>query len=126
MNRWVADAEIPRIFQAADIVIVPYVSASQSGVIALAANFGRPVIATRVGAITEQIRDQETGILVQPGSAEDLASAIDGLLADKGLRERIGAGLASEIRATSNWQLTSEAYLQSCRKAIVESSNRIR
>jgi glycosyltransferase involved in cell wall biosynthesis len=126
VNRWVADAEIPRLFQAADIVIVPYVSASQSGVIALAANFGRPVIATRVGAIPEQIRDQETGILVQPGSAEDLASAIDGLLADKGLRERIGAGLASEIRATSNWKLTSEAYLQSCRKAIVESANRIR
>jgi len=126
VNRWVADAEVPGIFQAADIVIVPYVSASQSGVIALAANFGRPVIATRVGAIPEQIRDQETGILVRPGSAEDLASAIDGLLADKGLRERIGAGLASEIRATSNWKLTSEAYLQSCRRAIVESSNRIR
>jgi len=117
INRWVEDAEVPRILQSASIVVVPYTSASQSGVIAVAANFARPVIATRVGAIPEQIRDGETGILVQPNSPEALASAIDRLLDDDRLRERLGQGLAAEMRTNLSWETTSDAYLESCRKA---------
>jgi len=117
VNRWVDDAEIPRIFRSADVVVVPYVSASQSGVIALAANFGCPVIATRVGAIPEQIRDRETGILVNPGARDDLAQAIEGLLADDGLRRRLGNQLALETKSACNWDVVSDLYLESCRKA---------
>jgi glycosyltransferase involved in cell wall biosynthesis len=117
VNRWVNDAEVPDIFQAADIVMIPYSSASQSGVIALAATFGRPVIATRVGALPEQIHDGETGVLVEP-SAQGLASGIDRLLTDPELRERIGHNLALEMRSKFDWTTTSNAYLNSCRKAL--------
>jgi glycosyltransferase involved in cell wall biosynthesis len=119
VNRWVDDAQVPVIFRAASAVVVPYTSASQSGVIALAANFGRPVIATRVGAIPEQIRDRETGLLVEPGSAEALASAIESLLTDDDLRQRVAERLALEMREKCNWSATSDAYLESCRKAIL-------
>jgi glycosyltransferase involved in cell wall biosynthesis len=119
-NRWIDDAEVPAIFQAADIVVVPYTSASQSGVIALAASFRRPVIATRVGAIPEQIRDEETGVLVEPGSAAALASAIERLLADDALRMRTAERLGSEMRANCNWDITSDLYLKSCRNAALE------
>jgi starch synthase len=122
VNRWVDDAEVPEIFQSTDIVVVPYTSASQSGVIALAASFGRPVIATRVGAISEQIEDGESGLLVQPGSAEALSSAIDRLLADDKLRNRIGRQLAVGMRAGRNWDVTSDAYFESCRKAMMLST----
>jgi glycosyltransferase involved in cell wall biosynthesis len=117
VNRWVDDAEVPDIFQAADIVVIPYSSASQSGVIALAATFARPVIATRVGALPEQIRDGETGVLVEP-TPEALASGIDRLITDDEFRERIGQKLASDMRSKSDWSTTSKAYLQSCRKAL--------
>lgn len=119
VNRWVDDAQVPVIFRAASAVVVPYTSASQSGVIALAANFGRPVIATRVGGIPEQIRDRETGLLVEPGSAEALASAIESLLTDDDLRQRVAERLALEMREKCNWSATSDAYLESCRKAIL-------
>ena len=118
VNCWVDDAQVPVIFRSASVVIIPYTSASQSGVIALAANFERPVVATRVGAIPEQIRDRETGLLVEPGSAEALASAIDSLLMDDDLRQRVAERLASEMRAKCNWSATSDAYLESCRKAV--------
>jgi glycosyltransferase involved in cell wall biosynthesis len=118
LNKWVGDAEVPEIFQSADIVVVPYTSASQSGVVALAASFSRPVIATRVGAISEQIRDGETGLLVEPGSVEALASAIEKLLKNGELRNQVARGLALQMRDKFNWEVTSEAYLESCRKAV--------
>jgi glycosyltransferase involved in cell wall biosynthesis len=117
VNRWVADAEVPGIFQAADIVMIPYVTASQSGVIALAATFGCPVIATRVGGLPEQIRDGETGVLVEP-LPESLASAMDRLITDRQFREEIARKLALEMRSKFDWANTSNAYLQSCRKAL--------
>ena len=124
VNRWVDDTEVADIFQAAEIVVVPYVSASQSGIIALAANFACPVVATRVGAIPEQIRDGATGILVEPGSAEALASAIGSFLADAALRERLSRQLACEAKMTTNWDATSDAYLESCRNATLPVSVR--
>ena len=120
VNRWVDDTQVADIFQAAEIVVVPYVSGSQSGVIALAANFACPVVATRVGAIPEQIRDGATGILVEPGSAEALASAIRRFLGDAALRERLSRQLACEAKLTTNWNRTSDAYLESCRKAMLQ------
>jgi glycosyltransferase involved in cell wall biosynthesis len=118
VNRWVDDAEVPEIFQSASIVVLPYVSASQSGVIPVAANFGCAVVATNVGAIPEQIQDGETGLLVEPGSAGALASAIEHLLADDGLRQRVAGQLARKTKATANWDAVSSAYLESCRKAL--------
>jgi glycosyltransferase involved in cell wall biosynthesis len=119
VNRWVDDREVAAIFQSAEIVIVPYTSASQSGIVALAANYACPVIATRVGAIPEQVRDGETGILVEPDSSDALAAAIDRCLADSSLRDRLGRRLADEARERVNWEATSQAYLESCRKCVV-------
>jgi starch synthase len=123
-NQWVSDASVPDIFQAADIVVVPYISASQSGVIALAASFRRPVIATRVGAIPEQIRDRDTGLLVDPGSPEALAEAITNMINDDNLRETVARNLADEMRRKCNWNVTSDAYLESCRKAVLSRGSR--
>jgi glycosyltransferase involved in cell wall biosynthesis len=51
---------------------------------------GRPVIATRVGGIPEVVADRETGILVPPGDAAELARAMERLIADHALRESMG------------------------------------
>jgi glycosyltransferase involved in cell wall biosynthesis len=117
VNNWVDDAAVGTIFRENEIVVVPYVSASQSGVIALAAQFGCPVIATKVGAIPEQIRNGDTGLLVEPDSVDALAAGIDRLLRDGDLRKQCGRQLAFEARAMTNWEATSDAYLESCRRA---------
>ncbi len=63
-------------FSAADIVVLPYLSATQSGIAQIAYNFDLPVIATDVGGLSEVVLDGATGFLVPPGDAKSLAHSI--------------------------------------------------
>jgi glycosyltransferase involved in cell wall biosynthesis len=74
---YVAEAELPRLFAAADAVLLPYRSATQSGVVQLAFAYGRPVIATRVGGIPAAVRDGVDGLLCPPGDPSALARTIE-------------------------------------------------
>lgn len=66
-NDYVTDEEMREAFINCDWVIVPYNSASQSGIIIDAYKYSRPVIAFAVGAIPEQVDDKKSGYLVQSG-----------------------------------------------------------
>ena len=74
--RYIADAEVPGFFGAADAVVLPYRSATQSGITAIAYHFGVPVIATDVGGLKEALYDGRTGILVPEVNASALAAGI--------------------------------------------------
>ncbi len=73
---YVADSEVGSFFRRADVCILPYRSATQSGIVQLSYAFEVPVIASRVGGIGEYVRDNETGFLVPPEDPEALADAI--------------------------------------------------
>ena len=73
----VPDEETEIYFKAADVLVLPYVSVFQSGVIFLAYSFGLPVIATDVGSLKEQIIEGETGFVSKPQDSANLAAAID-------------------------------------------------
>lgn len=79
INRFVSDEEMVDIIENSDFMVLPYLRASQSGVIPMSFALGRTVIATRVGALTEQVKDG-TGILVEP-DADCIANAIDTMYA---------------------------------------------
>jgi glycosyltransferase involved in cell wall biosynthesis len=66
-NDYVSDEEMRSGFIECDWVILPYNSASQSGVIIDAYKYSRPVIAFSVGAISEQVEDGVSGYLIKPG-----------------------------------------------------------
>ncbi|MDD5559218.1 glycosyltransferase [Candidatus Methylomirabilis sp.] len=76
VDRFVPDNEVGLYFSAADLVVLPYESATQSAIVPIAYAFERPVLATRVGGLPEAIRDGETGILVEPRNSTALAEAI--------------------------------------------------
>lgn len=73
---YVPNDRVREYFSAADAVVLPYISATQSGIAQIAFNFERPVIATDVGGLAEVIRTDSTGIVVPPGDASALANAI--------------------------------------------------
>ena len=73
--RWIEDNEFSEILQHVDFVILPYLDATQSGIIPLAFAFGKTVIASKVGGIPEQI-PAGTGVLVPPGDIDALENAI--------------------------------------------------
>ncbi len=76
INRYVPNEELPAIFSVADVVVLPYISATQSAVVQLAFSFGKPVITTNVGGLPEVVKDGMTGLIVPPQDATALAHAI--------------------------------------------------
>ena len=61
--RYIDDAEVPGFFAAADVCVLPYKSATQSGIASIAFHFDKPMIATRVGGLTETIVHGHTGLV---------------------------------------------------------------
>jgi len=118
VNRWVDDAEVAPFFQQATLAVLPYTTASQSGVIPLAATFRVPVIATTVGALPEQIQSGETGLLVKPNSVDELADAMETLLNRPELAARLGENLSKVTSETGDWDSIADSYLESCKKAL--------
>jgi glycosyltransferase involved in cell wall biosynthesis len=74
-NRWVPEAEVDALLNWADIVVLPYREASQSGVAPTALAAGRHVVATRVGGLAEQVEGAPRAILCEPEAAS-LAAAL--------------------------------------------------
>ena len=73
---YVSNEDMPRYFSACDVVVMPYLEATQSGVAQLAIGFEKPMIATSVGGMPEAIQDGETGLIVPPADPTALAQAI--------------------------------------------------
>ena len=63
---YISDDEIEIYFKAADVLVLPYVSIFQSGVLFLAYSFGLPVIATDVGSLKQDIVEGKTGFVCEP------------------------------------------------------------
>jgi glycosyltransferase involved in cell wall biosynthesis len=118
VNRWIADEEVAAHFEEAYALVLPYTSASQSGVIAIAASLGVPAIASNVGGLGEQISDGVSGLMVPPGDPDALAQTCISLLRDPALRERLGRGAKRAAEHEMNWTQISEMIEASCRKAI--------
>jgi glycosyltransferase involved in cell wall biosynthesis len=74
-SAYVANEEVGKYFSAADIVVLPYVSATQSGIVQIAYQFDKPVIATDVGGLSEVVVNDRTGFIVKPESPEAVAEA---------------------------------------------------
>ena len=76
VDGYLPDDEVEPYFAAADLCVLPYESATQSGVIQIAYSFGLPVIATDVGGLPEVVLDGRTGFVVPPKDSEKLAEAV--------------------------------------------------
>lgn len=76
VNRYVPDSDVPVFFSAADMLVLPYTRASQSGVAHIAMAYGLPIIATRVGGLVEGMSSYAGAFFINPGSVEELKSEI--------------------------------------------------
>jgi glycosyltransferase involved in cell wall biosynthesis len=75
-TEYIPNDRVGLYFSAADVVILPYLSATQSGIAQIAYNFDKPVIATRVGGLSEVVIDGVTGLICSPGDAAAMANTI--------------------------------------------------
>jgi glycosyltransferase involved in cell wall biosynthesis len=75
-SEYIANDKVGVYFSAADAVMLPYISATQSGIAQIAYNFNKPIIATNVGGLAEVVHDNVTGFVVEPNNADALANAV--------------------------------------------------
>jgi glycosyltransferase involved in cell wall biosynthesis len=80
VDRYVSDGEAAAFFDRCDVVVLPYHSATASGVIASAYQYRKPVIVTRVGGLPEAVQVGKTGMAIDPGSSDQLAEALRAML----------------------------------------------
>jgi len=90
-NHHVSAREAARLFAEADVLALPYIEASQSGVLMMAMAFGLPVVASAVGEISETVLKTKMGLLVPPGDAFRLTSALEHFIEDEGVRHDLAA-----------------------------------
>ncbi len=108
-NRYVPDSEVGEHFRWAQVLVAPYRKATQSGVIPLAYQFGLPVITTTAGGLPEIVREGETGLLVPPGDAAQLADAIRRFY---DLRQRVPwSGNVKQLARLLSWEQVEDAIL---------------
>jgi glycosyltransferase involved in cell wall biosynthesis len=102
LNSWLTDAQVAMLVAGARFVVLPYRSATQSGVVPLASAYGVPAIASATDGLAEQVVDRQTGWLFPPGDA----AALRDLLAEAyAISDEEYEVLSAECReyARTNW-----------------------
>jgi glycosyltransferase involved in cell wall biosynthesis len=76
ISDYIPNEEVKYFFCASDVLVLPYIDATQSGIIQIAYYYDKPVIATNVGGLGEVVIDGKTGSVVEPRSAKAIAEAV--------------------------------------------------
>ncbi len=101
VDQYIANEDIALYMNAADVIALPYVSVTQSGVVQLAFGLGKPVITTSAGSMPDVVTHGKTGLIVPPGDAAALAEALRQFFA-----QDLGAAMRNAIlveRENSSW-----------------------
>jgi glycosyltransferase involved in cell wall biosynthesis len=94
VDRYIPNEEVSTYFGAADVVVLPYSDATQSGIVQMAFGFGLPVVTTTVGGLGESVQDGLTGLLVPPMDSDALAAAVI-----RYFQEELGPSFRTNIQA---------------------------
>jgi glycosyltransferase involved in cell wall biosynthesis len=112
LTRYVPVAELPLLYAAADVSVLPYRAASQSGALFTAASFDAPLVATEVGGLAEVLRGSDRAVLVPPSHPTALADGLASLLSLP-LAER--RAMAERLRA---WASGEQSWAHAADRAI--------
>lgn len=103
VNRWIPEEEVASVLADTDVLVLPYIEASQSGVVGAAFEAGMPAVATPVGGLVEQVRDRENGVVSQAVSAAALADAVAALIENPRLYECCAENAWKSARGELAW-----------------------
>ncbi len=106
--------DAPKVYRRGGVFVSPTYAEGFSNTILEAMASGLPVVSTRSVGVVDCLRDEENGLLVEPGDVDGLARALDRVLGDGALRERLAGAALAEVRSTYAWPrvagLIVEAY----------------
>lgn len=120
-NRWIKDDEVSEFFQQTDIAVLPYIEASQSGVIPLANSFGNPAIASDIGGLPAQINNNVSGLVVPVNNPAVLANAIIQLYHDESRLVAMKRA-AWQYSIDNSWEKSAQKLVEVCIGTLTKSS----
>ena len=115
---WIAESHIPAILDQADIVVLPYTEASQSGVAPTAFAMGIPVVVTPVGGLTEQVANGADGLVSRDTSPEAIADALRQLLDNPALVAHLSTGALRTASEKLSWNNIARKIGQLCQHLV--------
>ncbi len=83
INQFVLNEEVAKYYLSSDIVVLPYRSATQSGILNVAYGFNKPVIVTNVGGLAEFVTEGKTGFVIKPDSEDEIVKGYEEYLRKK-------------------------------------------
>jgi glycosyltransferase involved in cell wall biosynthesis len=117
----VDDAALAAAYAAADLFVLPSRYEGYGVVYAEALAHGLPVIACNVGPVPELV-GQDAALLVEPGDVEALSGALDLLLQDAALRERMSSAARRRAEELPRWKDTTTGFLRVLKEVVAERS----
>jgi glycosyltransferase involved in cell wall biosynthesis len=117
----VDDAALGAAYAAADLFVLPSRYEGYGIVYAEALAHGLPVVACNVGPVPELV-GEEAALLVEPGDVEALSGALDPLLEDDALRDRMSAAARRRAGELTRWEDTTAGFLRVLKEVVAERS----
>lgn len=107
LDQYIPNDEVGLYYAAADAVALPYISATQSGIVQICYHYDKPVIATDVGGLPEVVHDGRTGFIVAANDANAFAEAILRFYREN--REAEFSRHVAEAKKEFSWERMAEA-----------------
>jgi glycosyltransferase involved in cell wall biosynthesis len=120
---YVAIEDLPELFAQHRAVMFTYATVNISGSVHMAYTFGRPVVATRVGAMEDAVEDGVTGLLAEP-TPRAVADAMLAVLGDPERADALGAGAREHAERSSTWSGVAEKAVAAYRETLAASHGR--
>lgn len=108
-SRYISDDEIPVFFSAADALVLPYRSATQSGVVSVAYHYDLPMLSTPVGDFPQSIGKPGTGLVVPEISSTAIARGIEEVLSAE--KQPLFAACIEKEKAALSWETLTKKLL---------------
>lgn len=115
--RYIRDNEVPAFFSAADVAVLPYKSATQSGIIAICYQYDLPVIATDTGSLKEMVEPYGTGLIVDKIDYQSLTATIEKFFSSN--PEKYSQNI-EQYKSKYSWENLSYAILNLYSKIALE------
>jgi glycosyltransferase involved in cell wall biosynthesis len=116
--RFIPDPEIPAYFRRADLVVLPYRDAEQSGVLYTGLAFGKPMVISSVGGFMEVAERHGAARLVPPGDPAALATALAELVATPTARARLATAASEAAAGPYSWNAIAARTLELYRELL--------
>lgn len=108
VDRYVPVEAVRPLFASARVVCTPYVAGFQSGVVHLAMTMGRAVVTSDVGDLAAAVGDGDAGLVVPAGDTAGVAVALERVLTEPGLADKLAAAGRRRARSASSWETAAE------------------